>query len=237
MRQSVVLNVLAALGVSGLVLALGACGGSSSSTGQTARLRVMHAMPSVFVTVDVVEDNSATLFFQGLSYGSNTGYQDVTAANHTIAVEPSGSNSTLVTTQLAAAAGAHYTLVESGPSGSLSGELLTDDLSAPPSNDFKLRVVDASPGSGAVDVYITAPGADLNTTAPSLTNLGSPSASSYMNLAGGTYEVRLTSAGTKSVEYDSGTLAFSAGQIRTAVLLDAPGGGFPLTLAFLADLN
>jgi hypothetical protein len=236
MKPGVVLKVLAAVGLSGL-LTLSGCGSGSSSSSQDARLRVMHAMPSVFVTVDVVEDGSSTLFAQNLSYGSSTGYQSITAASHTIAVEPSGSTIPLVSTNVTAAGGASYSLIESGPSGSLSGQLLTDNLSAAPSGDFKLRVVDASPGGGAEDVYITAPGADLNTATPNVANLGFPGASTYLNLAGGNYEIRVTAAGTKSVEIDSGTLGFSAGQIRTAVVLDSPGGGAPLSAAILADAN
>jgi hypothetical protein len=236
MRQVTVLKFLVSLGLSGLVLTLGECGGSSSSS-QAPRLRVMHAMPSVFVTVDVVQDNSSTLFAQNLSYGSSTGYLGTTAASHTITVEPSGSNNPLVITNFTAAAGASYTLIASGPSGSLSGQLLTDNLAAPPSGDFKLRVVDASPSGGSEDIYITAPGADLNTATPNVANMGFPAASTYLNLVGGNYEIRITAAGTKSVEFDSSTVTFSAGQVRTAVVLDAPGGGSPLNVAVLADVN
>jgi hypothetical protein len=47
--------------------------------------------------------------------------------------------------------------------------------------------------------------------------------------------VYITQTGDKTIQFDSGVLSLSAGQIRTAVALDAPGGG--LTAIVLKDLN
>jgi hypothetical protein len=49
--------------------------------------------------------------------------------------------------------------------------------------------------------------------------------------------VRVTSAGTKTVVIDSGTLTLSSGQVRTAIAVDAAGGGAPFDLLVLEDLN
>ena len=47
----------------------------------------------------------------------------------------------------------------------------------------------------------------------------------------------MTPAGTKTVVIDSGTLTLSSGQVRTAIAVDAPGGGAPFDLLLLQDLN
>jgi hypothetical protein len=194
----------------------------------------MHAMPTVGM-VDVVQDNSSTLFAE-LNYGSASSYQSITASSHTIMVEPTGTNLTLVSTNLTPTAGTSYTLIESGL-GSLSGTLLTDDLTAPSSGKFKLRMVNASPSGGGLDVYVTAPGADLTTATPNVSNLGFPSASTYLNPAAGSYEIRVMAAGTKVLEIDSGTLTSNSGEIDTGVVLDTTGGGAPLNLTLLTDKN
>jgi hypothetical protein len=59
----------------------------------------------------------------------------------------------------------------------------------------------------------------------------------YIEAPAGDYQVRVTPAGTKTVVIDSGTLALSIGQVRTAIAVDAAGGGAPFDLLVLEDLN
>jgi len=68
-------------------------------------------------------------------------------------------------------------------------------------------------------------------------SLSFKSASSYVTQTAGTFRIRMTAAGSKAVLVDSGAVTFSAGQIRTVVALDAPGGGPPISAVILADLN
>jgi hypothetical protein len=63
------------------------------------------------------------------------------------------------------------------------------------------------------------------------------SASGYLGVPAGSYEAYVTPTGTTTVAIDSGALTLGAGQIRTAVALDAPGGGAPFTAIILKDLN
>jgi len=61
--------------------------------------------------------------------------------------------------------------------------------------------------------------------------------SDYLSVPAGSYEVRVTPTTTKEVVIDSGTLALTAGQIRTGVALDNPGTTPPFTAIVLKDLN
>jgi hypothetical protein len=47
----------------------------------------------------------------------------------------------------------------------------------------------------------------------------------------------VTPAGTLDVVIDSGTLTLEAGDIRTGIAVDAPGGGDPFDALVLEDAN
>jgi hypothetical protein len=99
---------------------------------------------------------------------------------------------------------------------------------------MKLRVVNASPDVGNLDVYVVSPGKNLQGVSPTVSNLGFQSASSYQSLAPGNYEIYFTAANQKTVLIDSGAQIFRAGQIRTVVALDTTGG---YTSIVLSDMN
>ena len=68
-----------------------------------------------------------------------------------------------------------------------------------------------------------------------MTNLGFNSASGYQSLTAGSYEVVLTPVGQKFPAIDTGSLSFTAGQVRTFVGLNSQSGGFTYTM--LQDVN
>ena len=98
-----------------------------------------------------------------------------------------------------------------------------------------MRAVNAATVAGNVDVYVTAPGADILTIPPTFAGLAPRAASAYIERAAGTVQVRFTTAGTKTVVRDVSIAALATGAIRTVVLLEAAAGGTPLTSAVLTD--
>jgi hypothetical protein len=74
-----------------------------------------------------------------------------------------------------------------------------------------------------VDIYVTAPSADLAATSPTLANIPFKAASNYLNVPAGSYRVRITPTGSKTVAIDTGTLNLAAGAIRTGVAVGDPG--------------
>ena len=115
--------------------------------------------------------------------------------------------------------------------------VLEDDRTAPSTGNIKVRAVHGAPGAPAVDIYVTAPGADIATATPALTNVPFGAASDYLEVPAGSYQVRVTPAGSKTVVIDSGALSLAAGQVRTAIAVDSPGGGAPFDLLVLEDVN
>lgn len=135
-----------------------------------------------------------------------------------------------------------------GAGGSaVTSVIINDDNTAPAATETRVRVVNMSPTAGAVDVFITAIGADLATATPRVTNLAYKSASSYFSVSPGAYQIRAVRAGTAPADRSANViitlasnatptpLAFGSGTARTVVLADNSTGGTPLRAVVIAD--
>jgi hypothetical protein len=203
------------------------CGSSSN-----AKIRLVNATPDES-SLDLLVDTKNVA--SGVGYGSASAYASVASGTRQLQIEPTGTTSVLLETSPSVSSGSNLTLVSLNFSFNISSVLLTDDNSAPTSGDFKLRILNASPGMGAQDVYVVTFGTDISSVDPTFSGLGFGSAAAYSTLAAGDYEVFFTSPGQKSISLDSGKLTFSAGQIRTLLALNNPSGAFMSTL--LTDAN
>lgn len=211
----------------GTILLIAGCGGGGST-----RLRLMNAVPDES-SLDVLVDSTSVS--SNLAYGTSTGYLSEKSGSRQVAIEPSGSSTTLLQQSISLGSGSDTTVISSNFSSEVANLVLTDDNSAPASSDFKLRVVNASPSLGPADVYIVTPGTPLTTVSPTLTNLNFGAAAAYQSLAAGNYEIELTSVGQKFAVIDTGTVTFGSGQVRTLVGLNSQQGGF--SYAMLQDVN
>ncbi len=71
---------------------------------------------------------------------------------------------------------------------------------------------------------------------PTVSSLAFGSASNYLALAGGDWEITVAATGQKFSAFPStGSLSFSAGQVRTFVILNSQGG--VETYSMLSDVN
>jgi len=98
-----------------------------------------------------------------------------------------------------------------------------------------VRVLHEAPTGGSLDVYVTAPLADLNLATPTVAGITFGTATSYEVLSSGNYQVRLTTAGTKTVMVDCGTLVLNGADVRTIMVVETAGGGLPLQAAIVPD--
>ena len=117
-----------------------------------------------------------------------------------------------------------YTFVTVGPAPKIALLVLTDNGTTPANGDAGLRVVHASSTAGAVDVYVTAPGAPLSGT-PTVSNISFNGITTYLPMAAGSYEVRVTPTGNLSKVVIDVTTTLSGGGLYTAYALDPPAGG------------
>jgi hypothetical protein len=202
------------------------CGSSSN-----ANIRFVNVTPDESSLDFLINGTSVAT---GVSYGTTSGYKSVSSGSEHLQVEATGTTTPIIDTTTVANSGAYLSLFSLNYSYAISNVILTDDNSTPASGDFKLRIVNASPGLGAQDVYIQPAGTDISTVSPTVSSLGFGAASEYSSLAAGNYEIFFTPPAQKFVNVDSGSISFSAGQIRTGLALNTQQ---TYGWAMLSDLN
>jgi hypothetical protein len=222
----------------GLLLPSG-CGGGGSQTpalpANTANLRVLVGSASAgAVTVQV--DGAAV---KSLTFPQDSGYMQVKVGSKVTVQIPGGLPPQDVPTGNFASGSNHTFLVDGWGTFGMSTMLLNDDTTAAPGS-VKLRVMVAAKMTGLNDVYMM-PAGSLPSGTPTLSNIALNSVSSYQVLPAGSYDVFVTAAGAPaSVVFQAPTLALTAGQNRTLVLVNdctaTTCGVNPFKTITLADL-
>ena len=212
------------------VLGLAACSDDDGPTEiTTGRVRAVHLSPDA-PAVDVLLDGNQVL--ANVTYLVASDYLDVPSGNRTFRVEPVGSNTAVIEATVPVAANVDYTLLAVNYVEDIEPLYLTDDNSEPSAGNARVRVVHGAPSVGAVDVYVTAPGAPLGT--PALTNVPFKGFSGYLEVEAGTYQVRVTPTGTTTVAINQEIVA-PAGVVATAIAVEDEGGGAPFSIEVLVD--
>jgi hypothetical protein len=218
------------LSVVGATLLANSCSNSSSK----AQLRVLQASPDQTTTLNVLLDGSTV--FSNVALDGPSNYVSESTGSHHLQVEASNSTTPSIDETITFDPSASYTLITANFAVSLTSILLTDSQAAPASGNFQLRLVNAAPTAGPVDIYIVAPGTPAGSVPATVSGLPFTSASSYQSLAAGSYDVVFTQAGFPGVQYvQMSSAAFAAGQNRTVVL--APNGNGGYSAVALNDLN
>jgi Domain of unknown function (DUF4397) len=202
------------------------CGG-----GGQAEFRVMNAspgQPGLNVLVDGKNVSS------NLTYGAASGYLSIDAGSRHIQIEPAGSSTPIIDQTLTFGGSTSSTLLVDNYASNVQSLLLTDDTSSPASGNFRIRVINASPAMGAVDVYVLESGTGLSGATPLVTSLAFGSASDYTGLVAGTYNIYLTQPGT-TFSYVVVSATYTAGEVRSIVALNDLAGGYTTTT--LTDLD
>jgi hypothetical protein len=199
---------------------------------QPGSVRAIHAIGNG-PAVDLLVDGTALTGYSNVAFKANGAYQSVTAGARDFVVRQNGTTTALLTANdQAIASGTRYTIVALGRAGA-TGDLapkfrLVPDAAAPAAGKAIIRVLHASPSAGNVDVYITAPNADLANEQPDVSGVAFNNGTlTTVSLDPGTYRIRLTTAGTKTVKIDKSDVTVAAGQRWLALGLgdDAPGTG------------
>ena len=194
------------------VVGIAACGSHSDSIKST-KLQAVHASADAPLA-NVWINDEATL--TGVDYGVGSGYLMLPAGTNSVQVDvqlPGGDVATVVDkTSLDLDSDTNYTVFVVGDASGTPypvEPLIVTRSAESMANDYSLdvQVVHAACGVPAVDLYVTAPGADLASSTP-LTNMAYKASTDVLNIPAGDYQVRLAVGDT--VAFDSGTIALPA---------------------------
>ena len=199
-----------------------------------ARVRVVHASADA-PAVDVLVDDATVL--DAVPYGVASAYLELLGGSYNIDVAADASGAVVIDADLTLDAQTDYTVLAVNTLAQIEPLVLVDDNTAPAEGNIKLRLVHAAVNAGLVDVYITAPGADISAIEPNISDFAFKADSGYLEVPAGDYQVRVTLADTKTVAIDTGALTLPAGIVRTAIALDPAPGSSDFTALLLADLN
>jgi|GEM_PF-1673350 len=189
-------------------------------------MRVAHMAPGG-PSIDVFVDGSR--FLINVPYEGFANYNYFPIGTHLIEVVPTGTTGPVVlTVTVNIGLDQEYTLVVADTWPSITPYSFVDDNHLPAPNQARLRVVNASPNAGAVDVSLRY-GPEL------ASNLFAGQAGGYLNVAAGSWTLEVRQAGTDNVILTMPGMLFSENTVYTLSLTGLVGGEPPLEAVLKAD--
>lgn len=207
-----------------LALALGAtllvaCGGGADRT--KAQVRLVNAS-SGYASLDLRVDNELR---QGaVTPGNSAAYVEADPGK-AFTLHVAGSGTSLLNFTPSVSARRYYSVLAYGSLGALKQLVLDDNAGAPDNNRALLRVVNAAPDAGALDVYLTGTDDSLAASVPQQAAAAVDAVGAWLTVNSGSYRLRVTAAGSKTdLRLDVPALALASRQVATLVISPTSGG-------------
>lgn len=168
-------------------------------------LRAIHLSPDA-PAVDVFLGEKRVV--RKLNFREDSAFVESLSGTRTVKVTPADSTVTVITADVNLPANKAVSVIALNKLANIEPAVIVDDGKMPTAGNSKLRVLHASAGVPAVDVYLTAPTAALPAEPAikgiTFKNSVPSSGSASLSIPAGDYRVRLTLAGKTDVVYDSG---------------------------------
>jgi hypothetical protein len=225
---------LAATTVAACLTVLGCQSVQSSSSSQT-QIRVIDASYNA-PPLDV--DIATTPIATNLGPATFSNYAFLPPQNATAYVYPTGTTKGGVSVDGQFLVNEQHSIFITDSGKSYAASILTDQPAPAPAGYFSIRFLHQALRAGAVDIYLVPDGTKLADAKPLFTSAAPQSVEGYANIPAGTYTVVVTPTGVVTTASATSSITFTAGQVRTALLMDAQlTTNPPVTVAIGDDVN
>jgi hypothetical protein len=198
--------------------------------------------PALDVVGDPAADGAANVpVASGLTYEGDTGFisllPDSYVFNGATTAEP---DTVIFSFGRIMVPGQKATALAIGLLATINDLVLVDDIRSVYA-EGRLRFVNASPASGAVDIYILEPGTPVESATSGVFNFGLGGATAHLGYEPGNYTVTYTVAGDNTMVLATAEVAATAGTVQTVILVDAVrvdenSDGKPASVLLIDDL-
>jgi Domain of unknown function (DUF4397) len=202
-----------------LVATLTACGKNASPSNEASIRLINLGVDTGSVNATYKDGNNNPAIATGVANQAASAYVKVQSGTRDFTITNTTGGATIATRNgVQFNGGPKYSILLFGTAANAQTAFIQDDaFTQPTSGNFRVRVIMSAIGLNAVDVYITAPNADLATVSPNFSNVGASQVTTA-DIAAGTYQIRATTANAKTVVYDGGTVNFASLDLATLVL-------------------
>jgi hypothetical protein len=210
----------------GLAMALAAtvllgCGGSSEDPTK-ARLRLVNASAGYD---SLALDLGDTTVVTGVPYGGSASFADVDPKATDASVSAPSSAAVLASITVSLAKKKFYSVLAYGKAGALAAQLLDENTASPDSGKALIRIINAAPDAGTLDVYLTGSGDSLSASTALQSALAYGQLGAYTTIVSGAWRLRVAAAGSKTdVRLDLPALNVASQGVVTLVLTPGRGG-------------
>ena len=191
----------------------------------TLKVQVLHGSPDA-PAVNVLVDGGEVL--SDVDYKVGSGQLTLDEGTYSVQVDgilPGGNATVIGPVDLDLAADTIYTIVAVNNVAAIEPVIISQPDIAVAAGSARLFVLHGAADAPQVDVFVTAPGADLTASAP-VGTFAFKETIGPAEVAAGDYQVRVTAAGDPSaVVFDSGTVTLSDGDDLTVTAVPNISGG------------
>ena len=210
---------LAAVALAALTAALFTMPGmASGAQAGEALVRVAHFAPGLLKGDVYVVYVNGRLQLKGVPFKTVSDYLKVKPGKFKVEVREAGEpadSPPVIAATVSLKAGKAYTVAVFGQLTSIKAALLTDDLTRPASSRSKVRLIQAIPGEGAVDLVT---GGDVL-----ISGARFPSASEYQEVPAGSVDLQVRKSGSGEVLAKKSNVKLASGSISSLVAVGGIG--------------